>query len=205
MARYNLAVLTLLLLTACSTSDSNTYKAGDVGSVIETSEATVLSSRVVDIDGGDNSGVGAVAGGAVGATSGYVIAGSGSGRGLGLVLGTVIGAGAGYLAEGAAREREGIEYIVRMSDGRVVTLVQNRAENEEPIPDGTAVLVQYGKDYTRVIPEPQGAASAAGGGSGSGGSAGGGSGWTNPDAPAEGPSQPGDDSLQGGSYGGDTN
>ena len=202
MARFSVAVLALLLLAACTTSDSNTYNAGDVGSVIETSEATVVSSRIVTIKGGDNSGVGAVAGGAVGATSGYVIAGSGSGRGLGVVLGTVIGATAGYLAEGSARERDGIEYVVRMSDGRVVTLVQNRAEDEQPIPNGSAVLVQYGKDYTRVIPEPEGAAAAAGGG---GGSAGGTSGWTNPDAATDVPDQSGSGSLDGETYGGETN
>jgi len=205
-SRYSVAVLTLLFLTACSTSDSDTYNAGDVGAVIDTSEATILSSRVVNIDGGDNSKVGAVAGGAVGGTAGYVVAGNNSARGLGVVLGTVIGAAAGYLAEDAAREREGIEYIVRMNDGRVVTLVQNRAEAEEPIANGTPVLVQYGQDYTRVIARPDGAASAAGGGSGAGGgSDGGDSGWSNPDAPTEASGETGSGSLQDVSSGGDTN
>ena len=202
MVRYPLIVACLFILTACSTESTNTYKANDVGSIIETSEATVLNSRVVNIEGGDNSGAGAVAGGAVGATSGYVIAGSGSGRGLGVVLGAVLGAATGYLAEESVRSREGIEYVVRMNDGRVVTLVQNREENEEPLPNGAPVLVQYGDDYTRVIELPAGA---AGAGAASDGGSGGASGWTNPDAPEGETGNSSDGDAQDATYGGEPN
>ena len=186
MPRYSLVALMVFLLGACSTSTSDTYNARDVGFVIETTEATVLTSRVVNIEGGENTGTGTVAGGAVGATTGYVLAGSGSGRGLGVVLGAVVGAATGYLIEESTHSREGIEYVVRMNDGRVVTLVQNRAEGEMPLPDGAPVLVQYGNEYTRIIERPDTieAAGATGGGSG-GGTASGGAGaggWSNPDA-----------------------
>jgi len=186
MPRYSLVALMIFLLGACSTSTSDTYNARDVGFVIETTEATVLTSRVVNIEGGENTGTGTVAGGAVGATTGYVLAGSGSGRGLGVVLGAVIGAATGYLIEESTHSREGIEYVVRMNDGRVVTLVQNRAEGEMPLPDGAPVLVQYGNEYTRIIERPDTieAAGATGGGSG-GGTASGGAGaggWSNPDS-----------------------
>ena len=56
-----------------------------------------------------------------------------------------------------------------MDDGRVVTLVQNRDGQEQPIENGQRVLVQYGADYSRVVPAPP----AAGGGSPGG--------WQNPD------------------------
>jgi outer membrane lipoprotein SlyB len=184
MLRYSLVALMVFLLGACSTSTSSTYNANDVGSVIETTEATVLTSRVVKIEGGENSGTGTVAGGAVGATTGYVLAGKGSGRGLGVVLGAVVGAATGYLIEESAHSREGIEYVVRMNDGRVVTLVQNREEGEVPLPDGAPVLVQYGNEYTRIIERPD-TIEAAGAGGGGGGTASGGAGaggWTNPDA-----------------------
>ena len=142
-----------LLATACVSSTSSTYSGGDVGNVIETEPGTVVSARIVDIKGGENSGVGAVAGAAAGGTAGYAV-GSGDSRGLTTVLGGLAGAGAGYLAERSLRGREGIEYVIRMDDGRVITLVQNRAKEEEPLPAGAPILVQYGATYTRVIEQP---------------------------------------------------
>ena len=86
------------------------------------------------------------------------------------MIGGVVGAGAGYLAQQQASNREGIEYVLRMDDGRTVTLVQNRADEEQPLPDGTPVLVQISGQYTRVIADPR--AERAGGG------------WTDPDTVA---------------------
>ncbi|MFQ5972914.1 MAG: hypothetical protein ACE5Q3_11325 [Alphaproteobacteria bacterium] len=145
------------LATACVNSSSSTYSATDVGQVIQTEPGTVVSARIVDVKGGDNTGAGALAGAAVGGTAGYAATGGGSGGSLVTVLGALVGAGIGYLGEQQARSREGIEYVVRMDDGRVVTLVQNREKEEEPLPAGAPILVQYGTSYTRVIEQPSGA------------------------------------------------
>ena len=93
-----------------------------------------------------------VAGGAEGA-AGSALAFEGSG--LVAVIGGVLGAGAGYLAQKQLNNREGIEYVLQMDDGRTVTLVQNRAAEEVPLPDGTPVLVQVSGQYTRVIADPR--------------------------------------------------
>ncbi len=172
------AILAVALLAAgCANPTSSRYAAGDVGQVIETSEGTVLSSRIVDVKGGENSNVGTFGGAAVGATAGYTAVGGGQGSGLVAVLGGLVGAGVGYLIEESARSREGVEYVIRMSDGRVVTLVQNRDGEAEPLPNGAPVLVQYGGEYTRVIELPQGVdGPPAGGGAPA-------SKWENPDAP----------------------
>jgi outer membrane lipoprotein SlyB len=164
-------------LAACSTPDSNTYTSRDVGQLIETSQGRVLSSRPVEIESDEGGVAGPLAGGAIGGAAGYGV-GSGSGQGLATFIGAAIGAGLGYLAEKEIRSQEGIEYIVELEDGRVVTLVQNRAEDEPPIPDGEPVLVQFGSQYTRIS---QLNTDGASGGAGAGGV----SGWTNPDtAPA---------------------
>jgi len=186
----------VLFAAGCTNPNSGRYAAGDVGQIIETSEGTVVSSRIVDVKGGEQSNVGAIGGGAVGATAGYTVAGGGSGSGLVAILGGLLGAGVGYMIEESARSREGIEYVIRMSDGRVVTLVQNRDGEEEPLPNGAPVLVQYGGDYTRVVPTPKDAESPSGGGGAPGGGTPGGA-WKNPDAPPpeEAPAGPG----QGGS------
>ena len=139
-----------LLLSGCSYPSSETYSAGDVGRTIETTEAQVISSRIVRV-AGDTNAVGPLAGGALGAAgTGLVFD-----RGLAAVIGSVVGAGAGYLAQQQASNREGVEYVLRMDDGRTVTLVQNRADEEQPLPDGTPVLVQISGQYTRVIADPR--------------------------------------------------
>jgi outer membrane lipoprotein SlyB len=143
-----------LVLAGCSHPSSTTYETGDVGRTIETAKASVVSSRVVDI-AGDSNAVGPLAGGALGAAgSGLAFSSAGS-TGLIAVLGGLIGAGAGYLAQKQLNNREGIEYVLQMDDGRTVTLVQNRDSEEPPLPDGTPVLVQVSGQYTRVIADPR--------------------------------------------------
>jgi outer membrane lipoprotein SlyB len=145
------SLVAALLLAGCAHPSGSTYEAGDVGRTIETTQASVVSSRVVKIAGESNA-VGPVAGGAMGA-AGSALAFQGSG--LVAVIGGVLGAGAGYLAQKQLNNRDGIEYVLQMDDGRTVTLVQNRASDEAPLPDGTPVLVQVSGQYTRVIADPR--------------------------------------------------
>ena len=149
--RTAIAAALALFAAGCADPSSSRYSASDVGQIIETTEGTVVSSRVVDIKGSENSGYGAAAGGAAGGTASHFTMG---GSGLVTILGAIIGAGVGYLAEDATRGREGFEYMVRMDDGRIVTLVQNREGEEPPIENGTPVFVQYGSEYTRIVAKP---------------------------------------------------
>ena len=148
------AIGLVLALVACTTSTSSTYSSQDIGVPIETSSATVVSSRVVGIKGEPGL-VGPAAGGLAGATTAGVTIGSGSGSTLAAVLGGLLGAGAGYLAEQRLKSREGIEYVLQMDDGRTITLIQNREAEEQPLPDGTPVLVQIGSRYSRVLERPE--------------------------------------------------
>ena len=129
-------------------------EAGDVGRTIETAQGSVVSSRAVEISG-DTNAVGPLAGGAAGAAGSALAFSGGSNTGLIAVLGGLIGAGIGYLSQQQLNNREGIEYVLEMDDGRTVTLVQNRADDEVPLADGTPVLVQVSGQYTRVIADPR--------------------------------------------------
>jgi outer membrane lipoprotein SlyB len=176
------AIAVAALLAGCAAPTSQRYDSGDVGRPIETTQGAVVSSRVVEISG-DTRNVGPIAGGATGAAA-TGLAYGGRGSGWAAILGGLVGAGAGYLIESRARSREGIEYIVRMNDGRTVTLVQNRQKEEQPIADGTPVLVQISGRYTRVIPDPTVDRATAGtpaAGAGGGTGAGSGGGWVDPD------------------------
>jgi outer membrane lipoprotein SlyB len=166
-----------LVLAGCTTSNSNTYSADDIGVPMDTNQATVVSSRVVEIKG-DPGPIGPLAGGAAGATIAGVSIGSGSGSTIAAVLGGLLGAGAGYFAERQMSSGEGIEYVLETDDGRTITLVQNREPEEEPIPDGTPVLVQVGSRYSRVLPHPSADADAPS------------NDWVNPDADLSAPMSP---------------
>jgi hypothetical protein len=64
------------------------------------------------------------------------------------------------------KDRDGIEYVLEMDDGRLVTLVQNRESDEQPLPDGARVPVQLNGQYTRVMAHPAVDYNAGGGGLG---------------------------------------
>jgi outer membrane lipoprotein SlyB len=144
----------LLLVSACVNPSKGVYQGHDVGRMIDTTEATVVSSRIVKIRE-ESRGYGPLAGAAVGATGTGLASRGSRNAGWLIALGALAGAGVGLIAEQTGRSRDGIEYLVRTSDGRMMTLVQNRDPAEIPIPAGTPVLVQHAGTYTRVIEKPE--------------------------------------------------
>ena len=149
-----------LLVAGCSAASTTPayYDVAEVGQPIETTEGQILASRVVEI-AGDSTGTGPFAGGAAGGILGP--------------LGFLAGAGLGYAAEWWMGGGEGLEYLVATADGRTLTIVQERAGEEQPLPAGTPVLVQMGALAARVVAH---AAEA-----GRKGGAGGATDWANPD------------------------
>ena len=165
MRAVALLLTAALVLAGCAHPSGSTYEASEVGRTIETEKASVVSSRMVKV-AGDSNAVGPLAGGALGASSSALLS---RGSGLVAVIGGVVGAGIGYLTQQKMNNRDGIEYVLQMDDGRTVTLVQNSAAEEAPLPAGTLVLVQVSGQYTRVIADPR--AERVGGAD-----------WVNPDA-----------------------
>jgi outer membrane lipoprotein SlyB len=152
MHRTACCVALMVSVAACSHPSSKTYGDSEVGQTIETAQGSVVSSRVVDV-AGEPGFIGAGAGAAVGAAGGG-LAVNGPASLLVAIVGGLVGAGIGYMAEKQMGDRDGIEYVLQMDDGRLVTLVQNREDEEEPLADGTPVLVQVAGQYTRVMPHP---------------------------------------------------
>ena len=113
--------------------------------------------------------VGAGAGAAVGAVGGNLAVAGPVGL-LVAIVGGLVGAGIGYMAEKQMKDRDGIEYVLEIDDGRLVTLVQNRESGEQPLPGGARVLVQLHGQYARVMANPAVDYNAGGGG------------WVDPDS-----------------------
>jgi outer membrane lipoprotein SlyB len=152
MYRTACCMALMVSVAACSHPSSTTYGDSEVGQTIETTQGSVVSSRVVDV-AGEPGFIGAGAGAAVGAAGGG-LAVNGPASLLVAIVGGLVGAGMGYMAEKQMGDRDGIEYLLQMDDGRLVTLVQNREDDEQPLPNGTPVLVQLNGQYTRVMPHP---------------------------------------------------
>ncbi len=138
----------------------NQYNAGHVGSVSNTYQGTVLSHRIVEVneqdkagDSGKGAAVGALGGGLLGSAFG-----KGHGTLVGIGAGALLGGIGGALAEDAMGKQEASEYVVRLTNGRIITLVQR---DEQPMPIGQKVLVLVPSDSrtferARIIPDNSG-------------------------------------------------
>ncbi len=153
MRPAHVCVLAALSLAACGTPSQDVYNPDEVGQIHEIQEGTVVTARAVDIEAPDStsgSTVGSLAGGI-----GTVLAVGGQLGPLGFLIGSAVGGVIGYIVEDMATDGSGIEYILTLDDGRVVTVVQNAAEGEEPLPEGSAVYVQFSSNYVRVLKRPE--------------------------------------------------
>ena len=147
------AVALLYFLAACSGPSRDVYKDSEVGQIQEVMEGRVVESRLINIEARD-SGSGSTIGGLAGGLGTLLSVSGGFGLAA-FLLGSAVGAVVGYMVEDAATDADGIEYILTLDDGRTVTVVQNRGDDEEPLPSGAEVFLQFGGNYTRVVERPQ--------------------------------------------------
>jgi outer membrane lipoprotein SlyB len=148
-------IITLMLamfITSCAKQiSSDTYSGGHVGEVSETLEGVVVSAmnvRVQDKDYLEQNGLGLTGGALAGAVAGSA---AGKGNGLATVAGALVGATAGAFAEKALKEQNARQYIVKISNGKIVTVVQG---TNNPLHKGQRVYVLMGDggNRARVIP-----------------------------------------------------
>jgi outer membrane lipoprotein SlyB len=173
MRRTACYVVLMVSVAACSHPSSTIYGDTEVGQAIETAPGSVVSSRVVNIS--DEPGVVGVSAGAGAGAAGGGLAVAGLAGLLVAIVAGLVGAGIGYIAEKQMKDRDGIEYVLEMDDGRLVTLVQNRESDEQPLPDGARVLVQLHGQYARVVAHPEVDYNTGGGG------------WADPDSAGNAP------------------
>lgn len=160
MTNHSLRALALVLALASSsfvftgcTRDisSSSYTESDVGEVSETLEGTVLKVRPVKVKGSDKLS-GNTAGLATGAIAGGLLGyqfGKGKGNLAATGAGALLGAAAGAYAQDALTTQEGLEYTVKLTDGRLKTVVQGK---DNAIAPGQRVLLYvYNSGRSRVV------------------------------------------------------
>ena len=135
-------------LAGCTSDYSpNTYSASAVQQANKVEPATVVGFRQVAISA--NGTVGAVSGGAAGGILGAQVGSGGMNSALGTVGGTAIGGLLGTAIEHIAGDTTGWEYIVRKSNGDLLSVTQ---KEPQPLPIGQKVLVITGSQ-ARIVPD----------------------------------------------------
>lgn len=149
----NLTVIALVaLLGACATSSPDVISRQDAQVAAQVQDGTVISIRSVTVDG-NQSGMGAAAGGIVGAAVGT--GGSTIQRekiGLGVLAG-VAGALAGNAIERMATKEEAVEIIVQLRNGERRAIVQ--AKGNETLMAGDPVILVTSGGKVRVSRAPR--------------------------------------------------
>lgn len=139
----------LLALTACATPSQNVYDFREAGQSTIVEFGTVLKVRDIEIKG-ENTGVGALAGGIAGAGAGSAV-GNGDGQAIAMVGGALVGAVAGGLAEQAIQDQRGLEYTIITENKKVLTIPQYIKKDEPVFPKGSRVMIQTSGSYQRVL------------------------------------------------------
>ncbi len=129
----------LFFATGCASSSGSSYTRSEARTSQSVRTGTVIrvDKAVIEEDPSlIGPAVGGVAGGAVGSTIGR-----GKGRVLGTVGGALVGAGAGALVEKQVRTESALEIVVKLDDGKTVSVVQ---ADDERFYEGDRVRVLYG-------------------------------------------------------------
>ncbi|WP_458097233.1 hypothetical protein [Roseomonas sp. WA12] len=159
-------LIALLLLAGCGSDYSaDTYSTRAVQQANPAQQGVIIGAREVAIssDGAQGAAVGAAAGGIVGAAT----PGSSMTSALAGVGGGLIGGLFGNTAERMVNDNRGTEYIVRKTNGELVSITQR---DVPPLPIGQKVLVIAGAqarivpDYTVPVGDAAGGTPPAGGG-----------------------------------------
>jgi outer membrane lipoprotein SlyB len=147
-SKRGLLALALAALAGCTPDYSpNTYASNAVQQANKVEPAIVVGFRQVEISASGT--VGAVSGGAAGGILGAQAGSGGITTALSGVGGAVVGSLVGTGIEHATSDTTGWEYIVRKSNGELLSLTQREPT---PLPLGQKVLVITG-NQARIVPD----------------------------------------------------
>ena len=150
MKKLLIAAAVTAALAACTTASPDVIQKGDAQRMSQVQDATVLSVRPVVVEG-NQSGIGAAAGGVVGGVAGSTVGGHRENAVVG-VLGAVAGAVVGNAVERMSTREEAVEVLVQLRNGERRAIVQ--AKGNETLVAGDAVILVSTGGKTRVMRAP---------------------------------------------------
>lgn len=142
------ALATTMILAGCAQPGlgGGNYTRGQVRGEQSVRLGTVESVRDVVIDA-RNTGTGTLAGAAIGGVAGSTVGGGSRANTAGAIAGAVVGGLIGNAVEKSGNDRKGVEVTVRLEDGRLIAITQ---EKDEEFRTGDRVRILSGQGATRV-------------------------------------------------------
>lgn len=142
------ALATTTILAGCAQPGlgGGNYTRGQVRGEQSVRLGTVESVRDVVIDA-RNTGTGTLAGAAIGGVAGSTVGGGSRANTAGAIAGAVVGGLIGNAVEKSGNDRKGVEVTVRLEDGRLIAITQ---EKDEEFRTGDRVRILSGQGATRV-------------------------------------------------------
>ncbi|GLS05301.1 hypothetical protein GCM10007860_24510 [Chitiniphilus shinanonensis] len=138
----------VLVLGGCATSDSaNVYKRSQMRTAATVQSGVVEQVREVRME--DSTGVGAVAGGAIGGIAAAGNIGGGNGQIVSGIIGSIIGGLLGNKIEESVMSKQALEVTVLLDNGQRMVVVQ---EADQPIIARQRVNLISDGQTTRVVP-----------------------------------------------------
>lgn len=148
MLAFGAALGSVLAVAACTPDYSpNTYNAAAVQQANKVEQGVIAGVRDVDVKVAGTTG--ALVGGAAGGIAGSQVPGSSVASAFGALGGSLIGGIVGSTAERAAGDTRAFEYVVRKTNGELVSVTQ---KDEIPLVLNQHVLVIAG-NQARIVPD----------------------------------------------------
>lgn len=146
----SLVGLTLAGCANTSTLSGDVYSASEAKQVQSVSYGTLVSTRPVQIQAGNDSNVmGAIGGAVLGGFLGNTV-GGGTGRSLATAAGAVAGGVAGQSVQSAMNKTDGVELEIRKDDGNTILVVQKQGQTK--FSAGQRVRIASNGSQTTVSP-----------------------------------------------------
>lgn len=144
------ALITLGTIAGCTPNISpDVDQAGNANQVSNTVKGTIVAVRPIKVKGDADNKVGALAGAVAGGAGGSAIGGGDRMHIIGAVGGALLGGLAGNMAQDKLSTQTGYEYIVKLTNGQLKTVVQSGGNAYLSV--GQKVYVIMGQ-HARVIP-----------------------------------------------------
>lgn len=123
-----------------------------VGEVSQVERGTVLQARAVTVERSpEDRGVGTVAGAGIGGVAGSAIGGDIRFNAIGAIAGAVIGGIIGNAIEEEVSTQTGIEYVVELDQGGIITVVQG--DDSLLSPGSRVLLIEDYSGGARLVPD----------------------------------------------------
>lgn len=144
--RIFIVVLLCSVFTGCANRSLKDVKEADASQAYKVKFGTIIDQRRVNIRSSTQP---AVAGGALaGSVAGAVAGGNSAGWLISTAAGGLSGMGLHHYFE----TDNGTEYTISFADGSTLLIDQLQGKDDPVLPNGSAVMVQFGARINRVLP-----------------------------------------------------